>query len=217
MFVKICGITSEEDALAAAALGADAVGFIFAPSPRQMTPGRVNDIIKRLPPEILTVGVFRDEEPARVIDIGLKAGVKAIQLHGHETPSQATFIRPKFPVLIVAMSAGDSKLASFDRFGADALMLDAPSPGSGQVFDWALAEGMPTNRRVILAGGLTPENVAAGIDQVRPWGVDASTGLESAPGVKDPMLVHEFIRNARAAASGDDDQPPPLSWGQPAW
>lgn len=199
MFVKICGITNEEDALMAVALGADALGFVFATSPRQMTPGATADIIKRLPPDVLPVAVFRDQAPERVIDVALRAGCRAVQLHGHETPEMAERIRPNFPVLIVAMSAGSSALGHFDQFGADALLLDGHSPGSGQVFDWSLTEGMPSNRRVILAGGLTPANVADGVSIVRPWGVDVSTGVESKPGVKDPRLVRAFIHAARNA------------------
>ena len=219
MFVKICGITNEEDALAVTALGADAVGFVFAPSPRQITPGRANDIIKRLPPDVLTVGVFRDEDPGRVLNLALKAGVKAVQLHGHETPAQAAEIRPHFPVLIVAMPAGDPKLTSFDRYGADALLLDAPTPGSGAVFDWAMAEDITVNRRVILAGGLTPENVISGIEQVRPWGVDVSTGVEEKPGIKDAMKVRAFIKNARSVdfESPHDVEPGPFDWAESGW
>lgn len=219
MFIKICGITNEEDALAVTALGADAVGFVFAPSPRQVTPGKASDIIKRLPPDVLPVGVFRDEDPNRVITLALKAGVKAVQLHGHETPAQAAEIRPHFPVLIVAMAAGDVKLPSYDRFGADALLLDAPSPGSGAVFDWAMAEGLPVNRRVILAGGLTPENVVSGIEQVRPWGVDVSSGVEAEPGIKDAMKVQAFIRAARSVDvnAWDVERPGPFDWADHAW
>lgn len=215
MFIKICGITNEEDALMATALGADALGFVFAPSPRQITVGRARDIIKRLPPDVLPVGVFRDEDPQRVVSLGLKAGVRAIQLHGHETPLQAREVRPHFPVLIVAMTAGDPKLDEFDRFAADALHLDAANPGSGQVFDWKLAEGIPTNRRVILAGGLTPDNVEGAIAQLRPWGVDLSTGVEASPGIKDPVLVRKFIRTVRAAEPvhpPHEDRPGPFDW-----
>ena len=199
MFVKICGITNEEDALMAVALGADALGFVFARSSRQITPAAAADIIKRLPPDVLAVGVFRDEAPERVVDLALRAGCRGVQLHGHETPEMADHIRPSFPVLIVAMAAGSSALGHFDRFGADALLLDGHAPGSGEVFDWSLTEGMPSNRRVILAGGLTPDNVADGVSVVRPWGVDVSTGVELTPGVKDPRLVRAFIHAARDA------------------
>ena len=202
MFVKICGITNEEDALTAIALGADAVGFVLSPSPRQVTVGTVRDIVKRLPPEIVTVGVFRDQSPRLVIDAVLDAGLRAVQLHGHESPQDAAEIRPYAQALIVALAAGDPALAHFDEYGADALLLDSPVPGSGKVFDWALAEGVPVGRRLILAGGLTPENVADAVREVKPWGVDVSSGVEMAgdPGRKDARRVQAFIRAARAAA-----------------
>lgn len=198
MFVKICGITNEEDALLAVAMGADAVGFIFAPSERQIAPGRAADIAKRLPPDVLTVGVFRNDAPARVIDVTLGAGLNAAQLHGHETAPETREVRSKVPVVIKAFPAGDDGLRRVDDFGCDAVLIDSAAPGSGEVFDWALAEGAPSNRRVILAGGLTPENVVDGIERVRPWGVDVATGVEAAPGRKDPRKVKDFINAARS-------------------
>ena len=182
MFVKICGITSEEDALLAVAMGADAVGFVFAPSPRQVAAGLVRDIVRRLPPEVLTVGVFRDESAQRVVDIVNGTGLRAAQLHGLETAEQTAWVRKRVPFVIKAFAAGDPALERADDFGADAILVDSHAPGSGEVFDWSLAEGAPLNRRVILAGGLTPENVAEAIEAVRPWGVDVSTGVESSPG-----------------------------------
>ena len=202
MFVKICGITNEEDALMATALGADAVGFVFAPSTRQVSVGTVRDIAKRLPPEIVTVGVFRDQAPQLVIDTVLEAGLRAVQLHGHESPQDAAEIRPYVQALIVALAAGDPALAHVDSYGADALLLDSPVPGAGKVFDWALAEGVPVGRRMILAGGLTPDNVGDAVREVQPWGVDTSTGVQvdGDPLRKDPLKVQRFVRNARAAA-----------------
>lgn len=206
MFVKICGITNEEDALTAVALGADAVGFVFAPSPRQVSASTARDIISRLPPEILTVGVFRDQSPHQVIDIIQKAKIRGVQLHGHETPEDADQIRPYCQALFVAFPAGDPGLAHADDYGADAILLDSPSPGSGKVFDWSLAEGAPSGRRIILAGGLDPDNVAAGIEEVQPWGVDVSSGVEEdgRPGRKDALKMQAFIHAARAAAAGQE-------------
>lgn len=200
MFVKICGITSEEDALLAVAMDADAVGFVFAPSTRQIATGVARDIARRLPPEVLTVGVFRDEAPQRVVDIVNAAGLRAAQLHGRETVEHTKWIHARVPVLIKAFPAGDPALERADDFEADAILVDSHAPGSGEVFDWSLAEGAPIGRRVILAGGLTPDNVAEAIDRVSPWGVDVSSGVESSPGRKDARLVRDFIRNARAAA-----------------
>jgi phosphoribosylanthranilate isomerase len=199
VFVKICGITSEEDALLAVAMGADAVGFVFAPSTRQIAPALARDIARRLPPEVLTVGVFRDEAAQRVVDIVHGAGLRAAQLHGHETVDSTRWVHDRVPVVIKGFPAGAPDLDRADDYGADALLVDSPIPGSGEVFDWSLAEGAPIGRRVILAGGLTPDNVADAIERVRPWGVDVSTGVESSPGHKDARKVRAFVANARAA------------------
>ena len=200
MFVKICGTTNEEDALLAVALGADAVGFIFAPSSRQIQPGIAADIAKRLPPEVLTVGVFQDASPARVVEVITTAGLKAAQLSGRESPEQCRWIRDRIPGLIKSFPAGHPAIADAPDYSADVVMIEAATPGSGQVFDWKLAEGAGTGRRLLLAGGLTPENVGDAIAQVRPWGVDVATGVESSPGHKDPRKLRAFIQAARAAA-----------------
>lgn len=202
MFVKICGITREDDALLAVAMGADAVGFVFAPSKRQIAPSIARDIIKRLPPEILTVGVFRDEAPARVVDIVNTAGLRAAQLHGHESAESTRLIRSRVSVVIKAFSAADHALDRAADFGADVILLDSPRPGSGQVFDWTLAERRAAKHRLILAGGLTAENVAGAIGQVGPWGVDVASGVEAdrgEPGQKDARKVKAFIDAAKAA------------------
>ncbi len=214
IMVKICGITSEADALLAVGLGADAVGFVLAPSPRQLAPGAVADIVKRLPRGISAVGVFRDEAPQRVVDIANHIGLGAIQLHGHETPSQSRWIRERVPSTIKAFAAGDPAIAHFVEFGADYLLIDGASPGSGAVFDWRLAEGVVDPSRLIVAGGLDPTNVGQAIAHLHPYGVDVSTGVESGLGSKDPKLVGAFVAAARAAAQllagprgGPDDDP----------
>ena len=214
VFVKICGITSEEDALLAVAMGADAVGFIFAPSKRQISPVVARDIAKRLPPEILTVGVFRDEAPKRVVEIVNSAGLRAAQLHGHESASTSQWIHERVRYVIQGFTAGDPNLARADEYGADAILVDSQRPGSGQLFDWSLAKGLPEGHRIIMAGGLAPENVRAAIERVGPWGVDVATGVEKAggdPGEKDARKVKAFIDAARAAvapdAQGLDDAP----------
>lgn len=212
MFVKLCGTTSEEDALLAVAMGADAVGFVFAPSPRQVRPTLAGDIVKRLPPQVMTVGVFRDEAPERVVEIVNTIGLRAAQLHGHESAEQARWIRERVPFLIQAFPAGGRSILEAVDYGADAIMIDAPSPGSGEVFDWSLADGVPDGMRLLLAGGLTSSNVAEAIARVKPWGVDVATGVESSPGHKDPVKVRAFIAAAKAAAEdpyeGDDDAMP---------
>ena len=205
MFVKICGITNEDDALLAVALGADAIGFIFAPSVRQVAVQKVYDITRRIPPEILTVGVFRDEHPKRVIELVQSSGLKAAQLHGHESPADVAAVSLHVRTVIKAVSAGTVDATRADEFGTKMVLVDAPEPGSGAVFDWKMAAELPEGLHLILAGGLTPENVANGIAIVRPWGVDVSSGVEASPGRKDPILMKRFIENARAAAPTEYD------------
>ncbi len=218
MWVKICGITSEDDALLAVALGADAVGFVFAPSPRQISPIVARDIARRLPGEVRTVGVFRDDAPSRVVDIVNEAGLQAAQLHGHETPEMTRYVRERVPFVIQGFAAGDPALARAGDYAADAILIDSASPGSGELFDWRLAEGAPPGRRLILAGGLDADNVAAAIERVRPWGVDVATGVEASPGRKDPRRLRTFIEAVRAAApepyEGSDDAP--YDWAEDA-
>jgi phosphoribosylanthranilate isomerase len=214
MFVKVCGTTSEEDALLAVAMGADAVGFIFAPSPRQVAPRLVNDIVRRLPPEILTVGVFRDEVPERVIEIVQKTGLRAAQLHGHESPEQVKRVKGRVPVVFKAFAAGDRSVRRARDYGVDAVLVDNPKPGSGQVFDWSLAEDVPGGLKLVLAGGLGPDNVADAIATVHPWGVDACSALELEPGRKDPRKLRAFVANAKAAVGEEvpAEGPVPYDW-----
>ena len=212
MFVKICGITCAEDARLATALGADALGFVFAPSRRQVSETVVRDIVGQLPHDVMTVGVFRDMGKARLVEIVNRIGLKAAQLHGGEAPATFRWVAGGVRRLRRAMPAGSPDLQRFDEYGADLLLLDSSAPGSGAVFDWALAEGAPANRRTLLAGGLTPDNVGSAIEQVDPYGVDVSTGVESGPGRKDPRLLRAFMLNARAARpvryEGDADRRP---------
>jgi len=201
MFVKVCGTTSEEDALLAVAMGADAVGFIFAAgSKRQVSPALVRDIVKRLPPETLTFGVFRDEVPERVVEIVRSTGLRAAQLHGHETPEQTRAVREQLPIVFKVFSAGDPAVRKARDHGADAVMVDNKGGGSGQVFDWSLAEDVPGGVKLVLAGGLGPDNVADAIRTVHPWGVDACTRLEASPGRKDARKVRAFVAAAREAS-----------------
>ncbi len=206
MFIKICGITNEDDALLAVALGADAVGFVFAPSSRQMAATKVFDITRRLPPEILTVGVFRDEHPSRVVEIVQRSGVKAAQLHGHETPDDVATVAKNVHRVIKAVTAGSVDARRADLFAADMIMIDAVAPGAGQVFDWNLLSEVPPVNRLILAGGLTADNVAAGIRAAQPWGVDVSSGVEAIAGRKDPVQMKRFIDAVRAVPEAPERQ-----------
>lgn len=219
MFIKICGITTADDALLATALGADAVGFILAPSRRQIVPPRVEEIVRRLPPDVLTVGVFRDEAPQRVIEIVNRCGLKAAQLSGRESMEETRLIRGSVPAVIKAFPGGSPALSVADQYGADIVMVDSDNPGSGQVFDWSLAEGAPGGIRLLMAGGLTPENVATAIAKVRPWGVDVATGVEMSPGRKDPARLRAFINAVREAEPAhseaveqEQDEDAPYDW-----
>ena len=222
MFVKICGTTTEEDALLSVALGADALGFIFAPSPRQVAPAVVHDIVRRLPPEILTIGVFRNELPQRVAKIVTDCGLRGAQLHGRETPDQSQWLKERIPVVVKAFMAGDPSIRHAEEHGADAILLDSPSPsgggGTGKVFDWRLAEDAPGGLPLILAGGLSAENIADAIEKVHPFGVDTCTGVEVDPGRKDPRKLRLFIANAKATEPDDEELvdevfgPAPYDW-----
>src|ERR1700730_12698678 len=162
VFVKVCGITNEEDALLAVALGADALGFVFASgSPRQVRVKEVGDIVRRLPPGQPTVGGFRDERRERGVEVVHSIGLTGAQLHGREPASEVAWIAERVPLVIQAFQAGDPALAAAGGRAARAVLLGAHEPGSGQVFDWYLAEGVPPGVRVILAGGLDADNVGA--------------------------------------------------------
>lgn len=202
MFVKICGITNEQDALLSVALGADALGFVFAPSPRQVAAQRVKEIVKRLPQNIITVGVFRDEHPQRVIDTVREAGLFGAQLHGHESARHVAEVMVEIKWVIKAVVAGSVEARSADDYLTNLILVDSPNPGSGVAFDRSLIAEMPEGVRVILSGGLNPENVADAIAQVQPWGVDVSSGVEKSHGYKDPVKLKQFIQASRAASEG---------------
>jgi len=215
VFVKICGVTSEEDALLAVAMGADAVGFVFAPSPRQVRPSVAADIVKRLPPEILTVGVFRDESPARIAQVVHGAGLVGAQLHGAETPAVVKEVASAVRFVIKGFRAGSAAVRSAKSYGADCILIDAERPGSGELFDWSLAAEVPDGIRLMLAGGLTADNVADAVASIRPWAVDVSTGVEASPGRKDPVKLRAFIANAKSVeldARGYDEGERPYDW-----
>ncbi len=197
MFVKICGITSVDDGLLAAALGADAVGLVFAASSRRITSGRARDIVRRLPPAVLSVGVFRNERKERVVETANTIGLRTVQLHGHETPEETRWIADRVPAVIRAFSARDPALARVEDYGDVQILIDSAEPGSGKAFDWSTLDTASVGRPIILAGGLNPDNVAGAIAAVRPWGVDVSSGVEARPGVKDPVKVQRFLAIAK--------------------
>lgn len=199
--VKICGITHVEDALQACACGADALGLVFYPqSPRYVTPEQARAIIRALPPLVTTVGLFVNEEPQRIRQLAEDCGLDVIQLHGDEGASACDYA-PRRSIKALRVKDAAS-LAGHEEFRTSALLLDAwvagAYGGTGECFNWELAAGIARQRPVILAGGLTPDNVAAAVKAVRPYGVDVSSGVESAPGRKDSAKVAAFIRNAKS-------------------
>ena len=160
MFVKICGITTEKGALLATALGADALGFVFASgSPRMVTVDEASDIVKHLPyDEIVKLSLPR-RAPRRVAEIVNKVGLKGAQLHGRESAGEVVYVRQRVPLVVQGFAAGDPAI-SMASDAADVVLLDAPNPGSGRVYDWCRVSGAFDGVRLLLAGGLTPENVA---------------------------------------------------------
>ncbi len=200
--VKICGITNIEDALHATACGADALGLVFyAKSPRAVSPELGRTIVASLPPLVSTVGLFVNEAPEKIRAVVDYCGLDVIQLHGDEGPDRCSYSPRR--VLKALRVKGEQSLVGLDEYLVSALVLDAWRPesygGTGHLCDWQLAQQVAARRRVILAGGLTPDNVAEAIRQVRPYGVDVSSGVESAPGRKDPDRVASFIRNSKSA------------------
>ena len=188
MFVKICGITNREDALAAIDSGARALGFIFhPPSPRYVTPEALEPWLADIPEEIWKVGVFVNQDPRRIEQIAMQLHLDVAQLHGNETPD-----RHPHNLRIWKAFRVNGKGSPPPSYPAEAILLDGP--GSGQTFKWEVAHSVSTH--LILAGGLTPENVQAAIHQTHPWGVDTASGVESSPGRKDHARMKMFIEAA---------------------
>jgi phosphoribosylanthranilate isomerase len=201
MLVKICGITRVTDALHAVEQGATAIGFVLWPrSPRGITAERVARISEELPSHVMRVGVFVNESVENIRSIAERACLTAIQLHGDEPPGYAEAL--DWPVFR-AVSVTDLNAATEAWAPEIPLLVDNIDPvrrgGTGAVIDWSQAAAVAQRRRVILAGGLTADNVASAIRAVRPFGVDVSSGVEAAPGVKDLRKVTQFIENARLA------------------
>ena len=219
VFVKICGITNEADALLAVAMGADAVGFIFAAgSTRQIAPARAGDIAKRLPPEVLTVGVFRNHAPKKVVEIVNRQGLGAAQLHGEESVEDTLYVQERVARTMKVFVAGSDKLKQAYKWGTDPILVDAAKPGSGESYDYRLARQAPSGLHVVLAGGLHPGNVAEAITLARPWGVDVASGVEAEPGKKNAKLVAEFVKNAKNVVLADREEPRtgPYDWASDA-
>ncbi len=207
--VKICGVTNLEDALAAAEAGARMLGFNFYPkSPRYITPGEARRIVESLPPGVKGYGVFVNEEgPAVVKAVAREAGLSAVQLHGDESPEFCDALGGLFTIKALRVGPG-YEITSARAYSTDAVLLDAYSGeaygGTGKTFDWAVARATrEAVGRLFLAGGLTPDTVAAAVEAVRPYAVDVCSGVESSPGRKDHALVRRFVEAARAATPPD--------------
>jgi phosphoribosylanthranilate isomerase len=198
VFVKICGITRLSDAQHAVEQGADALGFIFWPkSPRYIEPARAADIIGTLPPRVTAVGVFVNESVAGLRDAAATAGIGTVQLHGDETPDYASALGlPVWRAVTVENAEEVARVWPPET----TWLVDAAEPvrGTGMTVDWTRAASLARRRRVVLAGGLTPENIAAAIVAVQPYGVDVSSGVEDAPGVKNVDKVTRFLASARS-------------------
>ena len=200
--VKICGITNVRDARLAARLGADAVGFNFyRQSKRYVKPERVRAIVAALPPFITTVGVFVDEEPDAVMEFCRMCHLDVAQLHGDEPPARVDEVRGIQRIKAIRVAAARD-VERCRRYRAESFLLDAYVPdepgGTGRTFDWKLARDADQFGPIILAGGLTPDNVEEAIRVAQPYAVDVASGVESASGVKDKELMDGFIRRAKA-------------------
>jgi phosphoribosylanthranilate isomerase len=199
---KVCGITTPEDALIAASSGADAIGLVFAESPRKVSLEEAREIATALPEGVLKVGVFVNEEPEEVLRIAREVGLDYAQLHGDETPETVTFLREGGVKVMKALRVRDEgSLAAMEGYGADLVMLDAWSEkargGTGERFDWALAKSLRGRGNIVVSGGLSPENVREAISFFEPYGVDASSSLEEAPGKKNEERVRRFVSAAK--------------------
>jgi phosphoribosylanthranilate isomerase len=200
--IKICGITNLADAMCAVEAGADALGFIFVEhTPRLVTPGQAEAVIRRLPPFVTPVGVFWNHAPGHVKAVAESCGLGALQFHGDETPEE--LVGHSLPVIKTIKVRGAGDLAAMDAYSVAAFLLDSPARWSeGEErppIEWSLAREAAARGRIILSAGLTPANVAAAIATARPYAVDVNSGVEASPGRKDPAKVHRFVAAVRAA------------------
>lgn len=200
--IKICGITTPDDAIAAADCGADAIGLVFYPaSSRQVDSRRARKIVEALPPMVSAVGVFVDHpDPQALEDLALSIGIDTLQLHGNESADYCSLIQrvKVIKAFRVDRSFQPSHMRTYEcgTFLLDSRVATAPG-GTGEAFDWSLARGADRYGRIILAGGLRPDNISEAIRGVRPWGVDVSSGVEGEPGRKDVQKMQQFIRSVR--------------------
>lgn len=199
--VKICGITRLADAKAALASGADALGFVFAKSPRRVSVVQARRISRAVGPWATKVGVFVRSSPRTIARVMASCGLDVAQLHGDESASTASALRGMGYPVIKAVRVGSRAPKRLDRYPADALLFDTAARnvygGTGRSFDWSLLNGYRTEKPVFISGGLHPGNVRLLLKKFRPYGVDVSSGVEKTPGKKDHQLVREFIKNVK--------------------
>ncbi|MFH0763806.1 MAG: phosphoribosylanthranilate isomerase [Candidatus Omnitrophota bacterium] len=200
--IKICGITNKIDAVGAADLGADMLGFVFYKnSKRYVSPAMAEDIINELGPGIGKVGVFVDETMEFVMNAAEDAGLNMLQFHGDETPEYCAYFRGRFKVIKAFRLKERDDLKAINNYNTDYYLLDTYKRdsigGTGEAFDWKILKDFEILRPVILSGGLTPANISAAIKEVAPYAVDVSTGVESSPGKKDMTLLKKFVENVR--------------------
>jgi phosphoribosylanthranilate isomerase len=200
--VKVCGIKEIEDARVAADAGADAIGLIFAESPRRVSVEEAREIASILPDGVLKVGVFVDAGPQEVLRISREVGLDYAQLHGNETPETVTVLQEAGVKVMKALRVRDEySLAAIEGCGADLVLLDAWSErargGTGERFDWQLAKSLKGHGNIVVSGGLTPDNVREAIEYFEPYGVDASSSLEDRPGKKNGERVRRFVGAAK--------------------
>jgi phosphoribosylanthranilate isomerase len=211
--IKVCGITSVRDAVACANAGADAIGLVFAKSPREIALRKAKEIAAEVPPFVSIVGVFVNARASTIVRTVLEVGLSEVQLHGDESPILASSLGGirVIKALQVCDKSFLEKVRRFAKAGVGAILLDAYSPtargGSGRRFDWDLLTGardggsLDSAPPIILAGGLTPQNVRAAVRRIRPWGVDVSTGVESEPGIKSAKKISRFVAAVRSAST----------------
>lgn len=200
--IKICGITNKIDALAAADLGVEMLGFVFyGKSKRNVSPDTARDIINELPGSILKVGVFVDEEKNKILDIAADVSLDILQLHGDETPEYCASFKDGYKVMKAFRVKDRTSLKTVNDYMTDYYLFDSyqksSAGGNGKAFDWKLLKDFEILKPFILSGGLDPENVGKAIMEMAPYGVDVSTGVESAPGKKDISLLKKFVANVR--------------------
>lgn len=198
MRVKICGLTRPQDAEAAQAAGADAIGLVFAPgSRRRITVEQALAVVAGLSPFVTRVGVFRNADLAEVRGAVARLRLDAVQLHGSESEAYAASLRPHVKVIRALAFRDHPHPDGYPGAEHDALMLDSSTPGSGEPFSWSAAGAWAGYPGLIVAGGLTPANVAEAVRTLSPFAVDVSSGVEVAPGVKSAELIDAFVRAAK--------------------